>query len=197
MQPYCTYRISLHKFCNTQYIYKWHNPYLDSISSDVIIVSTWPLIKFKLTKRFSKQGQYPVSNLFDIQPRVNKGGFRMLTVCILAQCLKSQRYPPLGVSFLTGFPPRPHDAEAWGPEREEGGDVKEIHCEWMKILIVLCEGPSSDPYKIFSLIGSERISVGEGKSIWLPAVLDGKSGVSFPLLNGGYSHPKAFHCCLF
>lgn len=69
----------------------------------------------------------------------------MLTVWILAQCLKSQSYPALGVSFLTGFPPRPHDGEAWVPEREEGGDIKEIRCEWMKILIVLYEGPSSDP----------------------------------------------------
>lgn len=44
----------------------------------------------------------------------------------------------------------------------------------MKILIVLCEGPLSDSYKIFSVIRSERISVGEEKSIWLPAVLDRK-----------------------
>lgn len=44
----------------------------------------------------------------------------------------------------------------------------------MKILIVLCEGLLSDSYKIFSVIRSERISVGEEKSIWLPAVLDGK-----------------------
>lgn len=53
----------------------------------------------------------------------------MLTISILAKCLKSQRYPPLGVSFLTGFPPRPHDGEALGAEGQEGGDVKEFHCE--------------------------------------------------------------------
>lgn len=157
----------------------WHGTYLQSKSNGTIMASTWPLILLELTKKFSKQDQYPISNLLDIQPRVNKGGFRMLTACILAQCLKNQRYPPLGVSFLTGFPPRPHDGEAWGTEGEEGGDVKEIHCEWMKILIVLCEGPSSDPYKIFSVIRSERISVGEGKRIWLPAVLDGKKA-GFP-----------------
>lgn len=169
---------------------------LQSKSNDTIMASTWPSIMLELTKRFSKQGQYPISNLLDVQPRVNKCGFCMLTICMFPQCLKSQRYPPVGVSFFTGFPPRPHD----GTEGEEGGDVKEIHCEWMKILIVLCEGPSSDPYKVFSVIWSKWIFVGEGKSIWLPAVLNGKSGVSFPvhpLLNGGYSHPKAFHRCLF
>lgn len=62
---------------------------------------------------------------------------------------------------------------------KEGMWKKKIFFEWIKILIVLCEGPSSDPYKIFSVIWSKRTSVGKGKSIWLPAVLGGKSGTSF------------------
>lgn len=170
-----------------------------------VMASIWPLIRFKITIRFSKQGRYPISNLLDIQPRVNKGGFHMLGVCILAQCLKSQRYPPLGGEFSRWLPT---ETPWWWSLRNRKGRRRgrKRGSLWMnEDFNRLMWGPSvrylwdifcDSVRKDLCWRGQEYMATCSAR--WKKK--EKKSGVSWPvhpLLNGFYSHPKAFLWCLF